>query len=932
MVRRSHHSHKSSSQKQRSASSSADLDEQYTDDRSELTPAQRYAHFRAEQQRRKSIAGQFARTLPFELDPFQIHALDALEKGDNVLVAAPTGAGKTVIADFAVFLAQHRHMKAFYTTPIKALSNQKYHELSRLYGSDNVGLLTGDISINSEAPIVVMTTEVLRNMLYEQSSTLKDLTYVVLDEIHYLGDKFRGQVWEEVIIHLPQSVKIVGLSATVSNIEDFGAWIRSVRGKTALIVSETRPVPLQQSVILQPSAQQEPELYDLYRSQEQESHSHTSDQRSSDKDNHSKRPLSASEKVNPELAARLQELDALAERAYRSQENRRHRRRRQHHSGHMVRHYYPSRWAIIDELDYLDLLPGIYFIFSRDGCERAVEQCINAGLTLTTEKEARRIREIADSMIGDTISVEDLKALGYPSFRFALEHGFACHHAGMIALFREIVEKVFELGLVKVVFATETLALGINMPARSVIIEKLDKFNGESRVPLTPGEYTQLTGRAGRRGIDTLGHAIVVDHQNFEPATLAALSSRRVYPLHSQFAATFNMAVNLLHDEDPQTARRTLDQSFAQWEANESAEEMRSELKNAADAVDGFEEALTCSHGNIKEFLLLREKLTNLERGERRRLKHTQFRTPLDRKKAFQRLDDEIADTRRQEREHPCNSCPDLNRHLKQGNRWLRARKRYAVLKDRYDSRTGIVSRRFDLICSVLQKLGYLDGDSHSYQLTWSGNLLRKLFTEQDLVLAECLVEHIFDHLNPQQLAAVVSGTVYEARRRDESTHEPDHFPGGRQGDIATAAANMEDIWEGLDYTVEEAGLDPLPQLDFGIVSQIFDWSSDKPIGQILDGTEIQPGDFVRTCKRLCDVLGQISMASHYLDTNGDELDACAQKAVSIINRGIVAYSDAATQPDSPHRETDHRRADRAHHNQAHHNNDDDWRVFDERE
>jgi ATP-dependent RNA helicase HelY len=910
MVRRSHHSHKSSSHIQQA--SSRDVT-----DIEEMTPAQRYAHFRAEQQRRKSIAGQFAGTLPFDLDPFQIQALDALEKGDNVLVAAPTGAGKTVVADFAVFLAQHRHLKAFYTTPIKALSNQKFHELSRLYGSENVGLLTGDISINSTAPIVVMTTEVLRNMLYERSETLTDLQYVVLDEIHYLGDKFRGQVWEEVIIHLPLSVKIIGLSATVSNIEDFGAWIRSVRGKTALIVSENRPVPLEQSVIVQPSAQQEPELYDLYRS-----NNDTDSHPLQNKSGGHHRDLSAAEQVNPELVARIQELDALAAREHRG-DSRRHARGRHRHVSQTSRHYYPARWAVIDELDYLDLLPGIYFIFSRDGCERAVEQCINAGLSLTTEAESRRIGQIADSMVSDTISVEDLKALGYSSFRFALEHGFACHHAGMIALFREIVEKVFELGLVKVVFATETLALGINMPARSVIIEKLDKFNGEGRVPLTPGEYTQLTGRAGRRGIDTLGHAVVVDHQNFEPATLAALSSRRVYPLHSQFAATFNMAVNLLHDEDPQTARQTLDRSFAQWEANESAEQMRSELKNAADTVHAFEDSLTCSHGNIKEFLLLRERLTNLERGDRRRLKHTQFHTPLERKKAFHQLDDEIAQTRRQEREHPCNSCPDLTRHLKQGNRWLRARKRYMVLKDRYDSRTGIVSRRFDLICSVLHQLGYLDGTEQSYELTWSGELLRRLFTEQDLLLAECMVEHIFDHLNPQQLASVVSGAIYEARRPDESTREPDHFPGGRKGAIAQAAANMDDIWEGLDYTVEEAGLDQLPQLDFGIVSQIFDWSSDKPIGQVLDGTDIQPGDFVRTCKRLCDVLGQISTAAHCLDSGGDRLAECAQKAVSIINRGVVAYSDAADQTGTQDEEQSSDQSGSS-------DQSDDWRVFDE--
>ena len=216
-----------------------------------LSPSQRFAAFKNIMKHEHSMASKFERSLSFELDDFQLEAIDALENGNNVLVAAPTGAGKTVVADFAVFLAQNRNVKAFYTTPIKALSNQKYHDFCELYGSDRVGLLTGDTSVNPEADIVVMTTEVLRNMLYEHSITLQSLGFVVLDEIHYLADKFRGAVWEEVIIHLPKSVKIIGLSATVSNVEDFSAWLESVRGETHLIVDEHRPVPLERHVVVQ---------------------------------------------------------------------------------------------------------------------------------------------------------------------------------------------------------------------------------------------------------------------------------------------------------------------------------------------------------------------------------------------------------------------------------------------------------------------------------------------------------------------------------------------------------------------------------------------------------------------------------------------------------------------------------------------------------
>lgn len=857
-------------------------------------PAQARSRFIEYQRRSRTLATQFEKTLPFEVDDFQDKALRGLEDGDNVLVAAPTGAGKTVIADFAVFLAQRRNLKAFYTTPIKALSNQKYHDLAKIYGKENVGLLTGDISINPEATIVVMTTEVLRNMLYEHSVTLDALRYVILDEIHFLGDPFRGQVWEEVIINLPRRVKIIGLSATVSNIEDFGAWIESVRGKTQLIVSEHRPVPLEQSVIVQSSPEHAPEIIDLQGWG------------------------SGPANVNPELLQRLRELNHRASTRQEALEHARgaERGRRGRHgrgrfrgrggSSHRfggdrpVRRYYPSRPDVVDELDYQGFLPAIYFIFARKGCERAVEECINAGLTLTTESEARRIGRIADTMVAGTLSTQDLKALRYSSFRFALEHGFAAHHAGMVALFREIVETCFEQGLIKVVFATETLALGINMPARSVVIEKLDKFNGVGRVPLTPGQYTQLTGRAGRRGIDTLGHAIVVDHDGLDPASLAALSSKRVYPLHSSFRPSFNMAINLLNHLDFDSARHTLDKSFAQWEANEDSSQLEEQIDDVREEIDGYDQNLTCRYGNIHEFLLLRERLTNLERGERRKLRHTQFRTPLERKRAFQRLDDEIARTRREERQHPCNDCPDLQRHLRWGRRWLSAHKRLTRLQDQYKWRTGLVSRRFELICSILLDLGYLEGNHpNEYALTAKGQILRRLYTEKDLLLAQCLEEHVFDGLDAQQLASVVSAFIYEPRR-EESSRFPSHFPGGRKGAIAVRVSEMEDIWDSLDYEVEEHGLDPLDQLSYGIANVIFDWSAEKPLLDVMRENDIQPGDFVRTCKRLCDVLGQVRDAAaaqtlaypHSPDAAAwDKLSHIADDAYSIVNRGVVSYS-----------------------------------------
>ncbi|MCH9275586.1 DEAD/DEAH box helicase [Bifidobacterium amazonense] len=847
-----------------------------------LSPAQRYAAFRKSREHERSAAARFAATLPFDIDDFQRKANDALEAGHNVLVAAPTGAGKTVVADFAIYLAQERNVKAFYTTPIKALSNQKYHDLVAVYGADKVGLLTGDTSINSEADIVVMTTEVLRNMLYEHSTTLTALSYVILDEVHYLADRFRGPVWEEVIIHLPPSVRIIGLSATVSNVEDFSQWITSVRGETTLVVSERRPVPLEQHVLVQANDHIEPELIDLYRHDDQGRQT---------------------TKLNAELVNRLDQLDRAAarrrgderpsKRGGKGGRGRFGRAAGPERGGRPERHT-PKRWAVVDELNYLDMLPGIYFIFSRNGCDQAVEQCINAGLELTSEDEVRRIRRIVDEMIDGQLTSDDLKALGFAKFRFALEEGFASHHAGMIALFRQIVERLFEEGLVKVVFATETLALGINMPARCVVVEKLEKFNGTGHVQLTPGEFTQLTGRAGRRGIDTIGHAVVVDHRGFVPATAAALSSKRVYPLHSSFRPTFNMAVNLLNASDYGTARVTLDHSFAQWEANESAWQLESQIGTLEQAIAGYEEAFACDHGDFRELMGIRMRLADLEKNERRKLKQTRFRTDRERSQAFTDLDRRIAELRKADQEHPCRRCPDLQQHLKWGHRWMREMRELERVRERYDSRTGSVARQFDRICEILERFGYLERHDAAdgalgYRLTEHGQLLRRLYSEQDLVLAQAICAGTFDMLPAQCLAAVLSSLVYEARRG--SGGEPRRYPGGMQGPVVWAAQELRGIQAAIRMQCEDDGLETPPQLDFGIVDVMYDWADGRDLADVLRGTELTGGDFVRNAKRLADVLQQIATAAPMLGDKGEALARTAHEAADLVNRGVVAYS-----------------------------------------
>jgi ATP-dependent RNA helicase HelY len=549
----------------------------------DLSPAERYALARLRAAEQATALAPFRDLYDFDLDEFQIEACRALEAGKGVLVAAPTGSGKTIVGEFAVHLALTQGRKCFYTTPIKALSNQKYNDLAKRHGADRVGLLTGDNSVNGDAPVIVMTTEVLRNMLYAGSQALGGLGYVVMDEVHYLSDRFRGAVWEEVIIHLPESVTLVSLSATVSNAEEFGDWLDTVRGDTEVIVSEHRPVPLWQHVL------GGRRMYDLFEEK--------GDKR----------------EVNPDLVrmARMENSrfsdprDRRRGSPRREADRERERRRRS-------RVWTPSRPEVIDRLDSEGLLPAITFIFSRAGCEAAVQQCLYAGLRLNDSAARARVREIVEQRTAD-IPDPDLHVLGYFEWLEGLERGIAAHHAGMLPTFKEVVEELFVRGLVKAVFATETLALGINMPARSVVLEKLVKWNGEQHADITPGEFTQLTGRAGRRGIDIEGHAVVLWQRGMDPGALAGLAGTRTYPLRSSFKPSYNMAVNLVGQFGRHTSRELLETSFAQFQADRSVVGISRQVQRNEEGLEGYRESMTCHLGDFEEYSLLRRRLKDRE-------------------------------------------------------------------------------------------------------------------------------------------------------------------------------------------------------------------------------------------------------------------------------------------------------------------------------
>ncbi len=789
------------------------------------TPAARYAESRKRND--AVLTEEFSNTFSFPFDDFQSKACRAVESGKGVLVAAPTGAGKTVVGEFAAFLAIRRGKKCFYTTPIKALSNQKYQEFVARFGAEKVGLLTGDTSINGEADILVMTTEVLRNMLYAGSNTLSSLGFVVMDEVHYLADKFRGAVWEEVLIHLMESVQVISLSATVSNAEEFGEWLQVIRGDTEIIVSETRPVPLYQHVLIDNT------LIDLFV-----------------ENGH----------VNPEILRR--EREAMRRIRIPRNSGKGGRGKDWADGGHRL-----SRAEIIEKLDRERMLPAITFIFSRLGCDSAVRQCLSSGVRLTTSDERREIRETA-MRYTQNIAEDDLETLGFPEWMNALERGIAAHHAGLLPSFKNTVEDLFQRGLIKAVFATETLALGINMPARTVVLEKLVKWNGEAHVPVTPGEYTQLTGRAGRRGIDIEGNAVVQWSPTVDSAMAASLASTRTYPLRSSFTPTYNMAINLISRFGRERARGSLESSFAQFQADRAVVGLTRQVHRNEAAIAEFDEVSQCHLGDFKRYAELRREIKETETL----LSHRQAKRGFDpRQRAH--LESELIDLRKAMRNHPSHSCNDREAHARVAERASRLRKENFGLLSRVENRTHVIARTFDHVCDVLTELGYIQGEKTLPQ----GNILAKIYTESDLLLAEAIREDLFDHLSPSELLSVLSSMIFQGRT---SQAQAPRIP---TGSVQTALAEVTRLWAKLEVIENAHQVTTQHEPDFGFCWISFRWANGHSLQSVLKDSELSVGDFVRSAKQLIDLLQQVSVAS-------EKLRPKCLEAMKKLDRGVVAY------------------------------------------
>jgi ATP-dependent RNA helicase HelY len=820
-----------------------------------------------------TFVSHFENRIDIEFDPFQEEAIEAILRDESVLVAAPTGSGKTLVGVFGACRALDLGLRTFYTTPLKALSNQKYAEFVHAFGVENVGLLTGDNSINPGAPVVVMTTEVLRNMIYANIESLGDLGLVVLDEVHYLQNPYRGSVWEEVIIHLPRSVRLVCLSATVSNVSDFAAWMREVRGQMTVVEARGRPVPLDHRY-----------LYADRRSRQVLA-----------------LPVLQGGRPNPKGS----ELDppwlASTRRSF----------------GPKARGV--GRPELIEFLAANRELPAIIFIFSRAGCQAAAEETLASGLRLTTPVERGLVREVVDRRLAK-LDPRDLKVLGFSEFLAGLEAGFAPHHAGLIPPFREIVEECFERLLIKVVFATETLSLGINMPARSVVIEKMVKFNGETHKILSPGEYTQFSGRAGRRGIDSRGTSYVAWGGGVAFADVARVVEGEFYPITSSFRPTYNMAANLVKRYTPEAARELLNLSFAQFSQDAEVVRLEAELRGlrrqrrpdpslgTVDEVhvvpgsvisvpggDGSRHRASLvvlsvakrGHGQMKIQTVspagrgytlgathLREArmqkritLPQIERG----------RKELLRREAAKEL------KRSLKARHHVEPSRDFLETGHSRDVELRQEGRVARLQERISQRRAALSGYFERVLSVMEAFGFSKG----WSLTPTGAVLANIYAESDILVALALDSLALEELDEPSFAAVLSWMTFEPRPSFtgvglRSTHRPliDRFVELEQ--LSTQLQRLEGA--------RELPLTRMP--DVGFSELVYDWADQRPLERILRSSPIPPGDFVRNTKQIADLARQV--AAVYPE---GPLGRLARRTEASIVRGIVALSSEVTVP-----------------------------------
>ena len=757
---------------------------------------------------------------PFELDDFQKEACKCISEGKSVVVCAPTGAGKTVIAQHAIHCALEKNEKVFYTTPLKALSNQKYNDFAEKYGNEKVGLLTGDTSINRGAQIVVMTTEVFRNMLYgtnfgSVTDNLKDVKYVILDEVHYMNDEQRGTVWEESIIYCPTNVQIVALSATVANADKLTEWINTVHSRTELINTDFRPVPLR--------------FYYFDSSQP-----------------HTLLPLltpngTLNKKIKPE--------------------KKKFKRRKAVKKRNTVK-------DVVRNLHEKNMLPAIYFTFSRKKCDEQMEKC--ASLCLVTPQEQQEIRQIIDEYIAENPYLYRNKHIEY------LLLGVASHHAGLLPGWKMLVEKLFQKGLIKVVFATETLAAGINMPARSTVISSISKRTDSGHRTLTPSEFLQMSGRAGRRGMDEIGYVVIVGSPFQTPEEVAELVLSDANPLESKFSPSYSMVLNLLQRFTLEEAKELVLKSFGYFSSNTRIEPylaLKAEYDEKINECNSFE----CYCKKTNEDLLEYNKVREMYVQNRRVFKTIQKQE----KKKNRPLSAEAAEFGRQTKmmlqrmhSYECDTCKLFKKHMKVIDVLERYKAKEKALNKEIEKQKDIFWNKFLSHRAVLIDFGYIKDDYPTEQ----GVTISQLRSENELFLARIIFSGVLEGLTPAELASVVCAITTEDMRADLYSQLP------LSPNVRKKLNKIKDIKRDLDKKQKNHDVED-PMYINGFYSPLIEmWVNGAEWESIVDEVDMGEGDIVRSFKRVVDVLRQFCTISNI----PEDLVFTAREAIELIQRSPI--------------------------------------------
>jgi superfamily II RNA helicase len=735
----------------------------------------------------------FQAQLDFPLDDFQKEAIECISQGHSVVVCAPTGSGKTIIAEYAAMRAIAEGKRLFYTTPLKALSNQKYFGLRNQYGEANVGLLTGDLSLNRDARIIVMTTEIFRNMLYgvhEDASLLQALGYVVLDECHYMNDAERGTVWEESIIYCPDNIQLIALSATVANAAELTDWINEVHHDTRLIWSDFRPVPLRFS------------FYDRERLL----------------------PLfEAPGKMNRKL-----KLDIKG-----------------HRFDKKKRLFRPN--DLIRLMAEKDMLPAIFFTFSRKDCDKHLEFTQN--LKLLNDLERKTLERKVDEYIRQNPFLENNKQLPF------IRNGFAAHHAGLLPAMKHLVEMLFQQGLIKVVFATETLAAGINMPARSTVISKISKRTNDGHRILTASEFLQMSGRAGRRGMDTVGYVIIVSSQYEGAQEAAILASSPPDPLNSQFTPTYGMVLNLLQKHTLEQTEFLIRQSFGQFTAARRLrplEEAREHHEAELAQLLNFQCPYSVSDKDFHGYLRAKSKIHETARFVRilqRQLKQHGNSPEIQAQLAHEQ--GKLNNLRSTVDSSPCQKCQLLKKHQSIEDRIRREQKKLKGINRLLAEEQDTYWRRFMNIYNLLKDIGYLD---EADRPTARGELASEIRTENEVALTELILseEKVLEGLNPAQLAALLSCLV------NDSTRENLYVRLSLSGQVGQALRRVDSLFRRFDRLQHKHNVQVpiiLNPIAAGLVEA---WAQGYTWDRLFAVTNIGEGDVVRQLRRTADILRQL--------------------------------------------------------------------------